>query len=186
MFGNSAATFFFLVLLGLALSMITTVMASLCYDYAIRFDWKESQIKVNLLGKAHGLGVAGFYGLIWSLAAVTALFNLNACIMASCIVFCVLWFYYFFPKNLLPTTSPKVGTAATPNPNGATLTADVSNAPTNAFFQYGASDKYGSSIPISEISFKATIPGLKSATAYHYRFVNGTLKSDDGTFTTTE
>jgi hypothetical protein len=80
----------------LGVSVITTLAAILCYDYSSRFDWPEGE-RNSFISKGHRLGMWGFYTLMWSLAAVTALKSNYLCIVTALIVFCVMWYYYFFP-----------------------------------------------------------------------------------------
>jgi len=93
---------FCVVLATLAWSVVTTMAALLCYDYSLRFDWKaKPRVRYALRKKAHRLGVLGFYSLMWSLAVATALIDLKVAIAAATLVFGVMWYYYFFNKDIL-------------------------------------------------------------------------------------
>jgi len=89
---------FSVVTLALGLSVITTLAAVLCYDYSSRFGWPDA-VRNIFISKGHDLGQFGFYTLMWSLAAITALLNYVLCMLVILCVFLVMWWYYFFPVD---------------------------------------------------------------------------------------
>lgn len=95
--GKPGAVFFALIAAALASSLVTTMAALLCYEYATRFTWKNDWPKVSLLRKAFQLGKFGFYCLMWSLAALPVLLDYYLSFISILFVFGVMWFYYFFP-----------------------------------------------------------------------------------------
>jgi phosphodiesterase/alkaline phosphatase D-like protein len=101
------------------------------------------------------------------------------------------------PASSAPAVSTEPATAVAQTT--ATLNATVDpedEAVSDCHFEYGTSEAYGSSAPcspspgggISAVSVSASVTGLSSSTAYHYRVVatnpTGTSNSSDGTFTT--
>ena len=88
-----------LVSLSLGLSMVMTLVSILCYDYSVRFEWKQQEIKEHLRRKGHMLGTFGFYFLMWAIAAVPALADYFLGLIAALIVYLLMWIYYFLPKN---------------------------------------------------------------------------------------
>jgi H+/Cl- antiporter ClcA len=99
---NPEAVFFLLITGALAASLMTTMAALLCYEYATRFDWKEAWPKTNLLSKGFHFGKFGFYCLMWSLAVVPALLDHRLVFLSILFVFVIMWIYYFFPLQSSP------------------------------------------------------------------------------------
>ena len=89
---------FSVVTAALGASVITTLAAILCYDYSSRFTWPDP-VRSIFISKGHDLGRVGFYTLMWSLAAITALLNYVLCMFMILGVFLVMWWYYFFPVS---------------------------------------------------------------------------------------
>jgi hypothetical protein len=100
----------------LLISLVTTLVASLCFDYSIRFTWEPPEArsepgsldlentkrmaantKMDLRMKAKNLNAIGFYCLMWSLAALPTLLHWGAAFFAGIVVYGVTWSYYFFP-----------------------------------------------------------------------------------------
>jgi hypothetical protein len=105
----------------LVISLVTTLVASLCFDYSIRFTWEPPEArpeagsldldstkkvaastKMDLRMKAKNLNAIGFYCLMWSLAALPALLHWRAAFFAGIVVYGVTWSYYFFPNDPEP------------------------------------------------------------------------------------
>lgn len=93
------ALFFCLVVGALAASIVFTLVTLLCYEYICRYEWtgEIAWAKDDLRRKAFDLGTAGFYCLMWALAIAPALLDYRLGFMSMLFVFCVLWYYYFFP-----------------------------------------------------------------------------------------
>lgn len=103
------AVFFLLVTGALASSLITTMAALLCYEYATRFKWptRDDWRKKNLLEKGFQFGKFGFYCLMWSLAVVPGLLDYQLVFLSTLFVFIVMWIYYFFPaQHLVAPAAP--------------------------------------------------------------------------------
>ena len=102
---SPSAFLFVMIAATLGLSLMTTMAALLCTDYSLRFEWPDrankqpNRVKLELRRKAHRFHVIGFYCLMWSLAAATALVDYFVCLIASTAVFSVMWSYYFFPRR---------------------------------------------------------------------------------------
>jgi hypothetical protein len=113
------------VCMTLVISLVTTLVATLCFDHSIRFTWSPTEpssgltlaqtqeaaenTKLDLRMKAKNLNSIGFYCLMWSLAALPALIDPRACLVAVLVVYVVTWAYYFFPTVNVPvhkTASP--------------------------------------------------------------------------------
>jgi hypothetical protein len=97
---------FYLCVIGvLALSLVTTMVGLLCYEYATKFRWTQDWPKNTLLRKGHHFSTWGFYCLMWSLAVVPALMDYQLAFFTITAVFLVMWLYYFFPvqEGLTPT-----------------------------------------------------------------------------------
>ncbi len=111
---NSPNAVFFLLITGaLAASLMTTMAALLCYEYATRFDWKlPSPPKTSLLQKGFHFGKFGFYCLMWSLAVVPALLDHRLVFLSILFVFVIMWIYYFFPVQ--PPPAPAAPQAKEP------------------------------------------------------------------------
>lgn len=97
--GQPRTAFFLLVISVLAFSLVTTMAALLCYEYATRFTWRDDWPKVDLLQKAFHFGVWGFYCLMWSLAVVPVLVDYRLGFLSILVVFVIMWLYYFFPER---------------------------------------------------------------------------------------
>jgi hypothetical protein len=99
------ACIFLLVASVLGLSLIATMAALLCTDYSLRFEWPRrrdrgaNRVQLVLRQKAHQFNVIGFYCLMWSLAAATALVDYVVAFTTALVVFLVMWSYYFFPEG---------------------------------------------------------------------------------------
>ena len=145
--GTPRAVFFGLVAVALAMSAVTTLAALLCYDYSLRYDWNaKPMVKLALRRKAHKFGVVGFYGLMWSLAAATALIDPLLSILAAGGIYFVMWCYYFFPKKTVLTLPERVTTSPAANVTQFTATlqgtVDLNHTSPPIFFQWGRSTKY--------------------------------------------
>lgn len=118
------AVFFLLVTGALASSLIFTMAALLCYEYAVRFAWPtDDWRKKDLLDKGFHFGKAGFYCLMWSLAVVPGLLDYRLAFISTFFVFVVMWLYYFFPTAPTPPQPAAGEPAADPLP-----AADPANA----------------------------------------------------------
>lgn len=99
-----------------------------------------------------------------------------------------------------PTTPPSAttGDASAVGQSGATVLGSVNphGQTTSYYFEYGPTSSYGyetnaqtAAAGSSSVSVSATLTGLPSSTAYHYRLVainpGGVTLGGDGTFTTT-
>jgi hypothetical protein len=113
----SPRAFMFVLVAGaLGLSLITTMAALLCTDYSLRFEWPDrtdadkqpNRVKLALRRKAHQFHVIGFYCLMWSLAAATALLDYFVCLATTMAVFLAMWSYYFFPEGVEYSTVPNL------------------------------------------------------------------------------
>lgn len=107
-----------IVCVTLVISLVTTLVASLCFDYSIRFTWSPTEessgatlavtqeaadnTKLDLRMKAGNLNAIGFYCLMWSLAALPALLDPIACLIAVLVVYLVTWSDHFFPTVNVP------------------------------------------------------------------------------------
>jgi hypothetical protein len=96
---DPGAVFFVLLTAALASSLVTTMAALLCYEYATRFTWQNNWARQNLNWKAFQFGKFGFYCLMWSLAALPVLLDYYLVFVSVLFVFVVMWVYYFFPKQ---------------------------------------------------------------------------------------
>ncbi|HEY1801932.1 MAG TPA: hypothetical protein VGG46_13465 [Terriglobales bacterium] len=178
-----------IVVVVLAASIVTTLVSSLCYEYSIKVDWSsKTKMKLALRQKAHWLGVIGFYCLMWSLAAITALLDAYVCVFVIFGIFFIMWLFYFFRTDILdaPTTTtnqPENVTATSATLSG---TVKVGNAMSNAFFEWGTSADYGNRASVDSIALKSNISGLTPKTTYHVRSVAGAGKGEDQSFTTRE
>jgi hypothetical protein len=105
LFKNSQLVFRSVISITLGISVVTTLVGILCYDYASRFRWAAG-IRNLFISKGHNLGQWGFYSLMWSLAAIPALKSYYLCMFAVLIVFWVTWYYYFFPVEKVKTFLP--------------------------------------------------------------------------------
>ena len=113
------------VCMTLVVSLVTTLVATLCFDHSIRFTWSPTEpstgltltetqraaenTKLDLRMKAKNLNAIGFYCLMWSLAALPALLDPLACLVSVLVVYVVTWAYYFFPTvnvSVYKTASP--------------------------------------------------------------------------------
>lgn len=103
--GEPGAVFFLLVTGALGSALVTTMAALLCYEYATRFAWKIDGPKVELHKKAFHLGKLGFYCLMWSLAIIPVLLDYHLGFISILFVFIVMWLYYFFPAQQLPSAT---------------------------------------------------------------------------------
>lgn len=172
----------------LGLSIITTLVASLCYEYSIKVDWGcKSKVKLQLRQKGHWFGVIGFYCLMWSLAAITALLNADVCMAAIVVIFLVMWWFYFFPIDVLEViTQP----ASSVSPTSATLNGIAACDVKNAYFEWGTSTNYGNKIQVSStgatapFTLTANLTQLTANTTYYFRLVVGTVTGLDLTFKT--
>lgn len=98
---------FWTVAFVLGLSVITTLAGTLCYDYSSRFEWPD-EVRDAFISKGHKVGRFGFYSLMWSLAAITALLNYFLCMFAILLIYWTMWWYYFFPvKKIMAALSKK-------------------------------------------------------------------------------
>ncbi len=181
------ALIFATIIVVLGLSIITTLAASLCYEYSIKVDWRfKSKVKLQLRQKGHWFGVIGFYCLMWSLAAITALVNPDVCMAAIAVIFFIMWWFYFFSTDVLEV--PKVTTQAAESvtSTSATLKGMVEGNAKEAFFEWGTSTEYDERVlaDATSRSPSAILNGLRPNTTYHFRLVAGTLKGADLTFTT--
>lgn len=122
-------TFFAIAVIGLSASVVTTLAAVQCYDYALRFDWGElkKDVRIGLVAKAHRLGIWGFYLLTWSLTVATALIEPVISFIAATGVFYVMWYYYFF-KRSVNTVDVIEDAAATIKAGSTNVTLDASQA----------------------------------------------------------
>jgi hypothetical protein len=187
-----SAVFLGLVAIALAVSAMTTLAALLCYDYSLRFDWTtKSRVKLALRRKAHKLGVWGFYCLMWSLCAATALIDSAICIVAIASVYVVMWYYYFFPTNTLDTLIATTLPAESVSNDEVTLAgiADTrGDVKATVYFEWGRTNAYGSRVAAARSGVNgnvtARLTGLAQRTEYHFRVVTGTWKGEDLTFTT--
>jgi hypothetical protein len=114
------ATMFSIIAIVLGSSLVTTMVALLCYEYATRFSWNPDWPRIKLLSRAFWLGRIGFYCLMWSLAGLPALLDFRLGFFSFIGVFFAMWYYYFFEisgvssrkffmKAILPDGTPLVG-----------------------------------------------------------------------------
>jgi len=186
--GNSPlGVIFATIVVILGVSIITTLVASLCYEYSIKVDWgSKSKVKLQLRQKGHWFGVIGFYSLMWSLAAITALLNADVCMAAIAVIFFVMWWFYFFSIDVLEVPKVTTQSASSVTANSATLIGMVQGNAKEAFFEWGTSTEYDERIlaNMTSLSASADLSGLLAKTTYHFRLVAGTAKGTDLTFTT--
>ncbi|HEY6761619.1 MAG TPA: hypothetical protein VI318_19110 [Baekduia sp.] len=102
------------------------------------------------------------------------------------------------PAAAQAATAPAVTTGGTSNRAQQTVTlagvVDPNGAPTTVQFQYGTTNRYGSTTPVQTVTgdgkrtVSADVPGLAPATTYHYRFIatnsKGLANGADRTFKT--
>jgi hypothetical protein len=112
------ATMFSIIAIVLGSSLVTTMVALLCYEYASRFSWSPDWPRIKLLSRAFWLGRIGFYCLMWSLAGLPALLDFRLGFLSFIGVFFVMWYYYFF--EMAAVASRKFFLTAT-LPDGSTL-----------------------------------------------------------------
>jgi len=96
------AVFWLLIAAALGISIVTTMVALLCNEYAVCFKWEASGAGKVHLRRGDRLGNAGFYCLMWALAFVPVLLSHRLSIVSITAVYLALWLYYFFP----PPESP--------------------------------------------------------------------------------
>jgi hypothetical protein len=89
-FSNPQLLLRHLVVGALGLSVVTTLASILCYDYAIRFEWKEP-VADMLVHKAHRLGRIGFYSLMMSLAGLSGFVSWQLGILGAGVIYLVMW-----------------------------------------------------------------------------------------------
>ena len=162
----------------LLVSLITTLVATLCFDYSLRFTWttRESptrdtakakplaeSTKFWLRRKAQRLNAFGFYCLMWSLAALPALLDWYASMISALVVYLVTWGYYFFPVSAKPVLK-----TALPTPDAlvravTTLVNQASNQVAAAAAAKAAAEAQTSANQASEAAQQA-LEKLKVAT----------------------
>src|SRR5688572_25952771 len=96
------AVFWLLITGALGISIVTTMVALLCNEYAVCFKWVESGAGKVHLRRGDRLGTAGFYCLMWALAFVPVLLSHRLSIVSITAVYLALWLYYFFPPPASP------------------------------------------------------------------------------------
>jgi hypothetical protein len=188
---------YYAVTVALFLATVTTLVALLCYDYSLRFDWKQPakiQIKLALRQRAHVLGALGFYCLAWSLAAITFLLDPILSVVAATVVFVAVWYYYFFPVGafVLPTVTTGAAKDITDTTAILVGTVNANGSSTAAYFEYGSATSYDeqtsdtSLAGSTEEEVSKSVSGLKPGTTYHYRIRAGTTLGDDRAFSTSQ
>jgi signal transduction histidine kinase len=96
---NPRAVYLVLIVAALAASLIVTLLALICNEYAICFKWQDDDTKTAFLQKADRYGTRSFYALMWALALLPVLWNYRAALVCIIAVFTFAWAYYFFPAT---------------------------------------------------------------------------------------
>lgn len=105
--------FLALVCGALALSVVTTLVAVLCYDFSIRFAWSDGDdTKHQLQTKARDFNEIGFYLMMWALAGTPLRWDRRLGLASILVIFLVMWTYYFFSTEDRQSDNRKPGSDA--------------------------------------------------------------------------
>ena len=132
----------------LALALLTTLAALLCFEYAVRFNWSRARrvasdaaagkplskeemqaigrsSQLDLVMKGADFSAISFYCLVWSLTVMTVFVDYAVAFIAAWVVYTVMWTYYFFPVKAHDTDGnatasvAQIADAAIVQPSGA-------------------------------------------------------------------
>jgi hypothetical protein len=84
----------------LSFALLCNLVSLVCYDYSIRFNWKDDNLKINLVRKALHFDISSFYLLSFGIIFAALFFNiLLGLILNYFYALFLLRYYFFFEKK---------------------------------------------------------------------------------------